>query len=431
MKWERPLELTRVDVALQRPPGQTKTLTRLAPASSVVHLNTRIPEWPGGPATLHVEVDSELGALVLEAEVWLKPGSESRVQLISPRKELARKQVLIQEGAGGSRESGPAEGGSPAAFLFFPSGGRLSTTFSTRLLVKTLDREGRPARGSLQLDGNEEQKADSDGIVEVLVAEGGAPRKLRLNFEGEQGRLSGTAYLVGEPTQLDAAAGELLVRAGRSTTVHLRSLAASALLYLEAWWLHGWCYTGQVKTRDGEARCEIPVGPGIQGPLVVRVRDNPFGEGKARRDVVVLVGKHGLPTLQDGLTQLRKLPADEGFWESFGQMSSGERNLRALLSRVSAEPVLLPQLADGSEAERQAVTRKKADLRAFGLGASALVSVIAWLAVARLLLGTILAERRARPGSSRKRLLGFALGALSVTALALGGGWFLLRWLTG
>jgi len=433
-KWEKPLELSRVRLSLDRSPGKRAVLARTWPGAAVAHLNTRIPGWPRGPAVLRAELDTPRGGLVLEAEVILDPEAASRMRLVPPHKELVYAPALISEGAAAGSEPGSqASQRTPAVFVLFPAGGRLSSSFATRLLVRVLDRRGRPVAGRLEAGEAPGQPVDPDGFALVTVAAGGKPGKLSLSFDGEPGRLAGEVALQHTPAQLDISTPRLLVAAGRPLALELRALSQDATLYLEAWWAGGWCASAETRLRAGAGRANLPLPSGIEGPVVVRARDDPFGGGKAVRDTFVLAGRSGSPDAAEGLGMLRRLPAAPGFWKQAGALSDSERTLAAVLSRVRLEAESLPLLADGTRAEREAVARRKERVRRFGLGLAAGVSLIAWLVVAWLLLGAVRAARtgQAREVAVRRRALPVALGALAVLALALSGGWVLLWWLTG
>lgn len=410
LKWERPLSVLRVDLELERKPDQTVALARLYPKSPVVDLNTRLPDWPRGPATLRARVDTELGEVVLEAPVELDPAMVSRLRLVPPSKELKQAPVIIQQGTGAGVEGGdPAR--APAGVTFFPLGGSVSSSFPTRVLIRIVDRSNRPAR-----------PADEEGFVEVVTRPGDSPGKLKLSFAGPDGRLDGEASLHSTPAQIDAAVGGLLVPAGRSLAVSLRTLSPSAAVYLDAWWSGGWCYAGGVKTEDGSATAAVEIPAGIEGPLVIRARGDPFGQGSAWRDVMVIAGRGRPPAPAEGWAFLRRLPAKQGFWNQVRGIGDGPRGLQALLSRVRAPAGPLPELANSSAREAEAIAGRRADLMAFGRGMAAVTSGVIWLAVAGLLL---LAVRRT-PKEQRRRSLITALVALVVCAVALGGGLFWL-----
>lgn len=410
LKWERPLAVSRVDLELERKPGQTVALARLYPKNPVVDLNVRLPDWPRGPATLRARVDTELGEIVLEAPVELDPQVTSRLRLVPPSVELKRAPVIIQQGAGAGVEGGdPAR--APAAVTFFPLGGSVSSSFPSRVLIRIVDRSNRPAR-----------PADEEGFVEVVTRPGDSPGKLKLSFAGPDGRLDGEVWLQSTPAQIDAAVGSLLVPAGRPLAVQVRSLSPSAALHLDAWWSGGWCFTGGVKSEDGRATAAVDVPAGIEGPLVIRVRGDPFGQGSAVREAAVIAGRGRPPSNAEGRAFLRRLPAEQGFWNQAQGIGDGPRGLQALLSRVRAPAGPLPELADSRSREEQAIAERKADLIAFGRGMVAVTSGVIWLAVAGLLLITV----RRTPKEQRRRSLITALVALVVCGIALGGGLFWL-----
>jgi hypothetical protein len=410
LKWERPLAVSRVDLELERKPGLTVALARLYPKTAVVDLNTRLPDWPRGPATLRARVDTEHGETVLEAPVELDPALVSRLRLVPPSAELKQAPVIIQQGTGAGVEGGdPAR--APAGVTFFPLGGSVSSSFPSRVLVRIVDRSNRPAR-----------PADEEGFVEVVTRPGDSPGKLKLSFEGPDGRLDGEASLHSTPAQIDAAVGSPLVPAGRPLAVHLRTLSPAAAVHLDAWWPGGWCYSGGVSTEGGRATVGVDVPAGVEGPLVIRARGDPFGQGSAVRDVTVIAGRGRPPTSVEGWASLRRLPAEEGFWNQVQGIGEGPRGLQALLSRVRAPAGPLPELADSSAREAEAIAGRKADLIAFGRGMVVVTSGVIWLAVAGLLL---LAVRRT-PKEQRKRSLVTALIALVVCGVALGGGLFWL-----
>ena len=410
LKWERPLSVSRVDLELERGPRQVVALARSYPKSPVVDLNTRLPDWPRGPATLRARVDTELGEVVLEAEVELDPALVSRLRLVPPSAELKQAPVIIHQATAAGVEGGDPDR-APAAVTFFPLGGSVSTSFPSRVLIRIVDRSNRPAR-----------PADEEGFVEVVTRPGGSPGKLKLSFEGPDGRLDGEAVLQSTPAQIDAAVGSRMVAAGRPLALSLRTLSPSTALYLDAWWSGGWCFAGGVASEGGRVTATVEVPAGIEGPLVIRARGDPFGQGSAQRDVTVITGRGGPPSRPEGRAYLRGLPAEQGFWNQAQQISDGPRGLQALLSRVRPPDGPLPELADSRAREAEAIAGRKADLITFGRGMAAVTSGIIWLAVAGLLL---LAVRRT-PREQRRRSLITALVALAVCGVALGGG---LLWL--
>ena len=410
LKWERPLSVSRVDLELERKPGQSVALARLYPKSPVVDLNTRLPDWPRGPATLRARVDTELGEVALEAEVELDPALVSRLRLVPPSIELKQDPVIIQQGTGAGVEGGDPDR-APAGVTFFPLGGSVSSSFPSRVLIRIVDRSNRPAR-----------PADEEGFIEVVTRPGGSPGKLKLSFEGPDGRLDGEANLQSAPAQIDAAVGGLLVPAGRPLAVSLRTLSPSAAVYLDVWWSGGWCYAGGVKTEEGRATVAVEIPAGIEGPLVIRARGDPFGQGSAWRDVKVIAGRGRPPAPAEGWAALRRLPAKQGFWNQVRGIGDGPRGLQALLSRVRVPEGPLPQLADSSVREMEAIAGRKADLITFGRGMVAVTSGIIWLAVAGLLLMAV----RRTPKEQRRRSLITALIALLVCGITLGGGLFWL-----
>jgi hypothetical protein len=408
LKWERPLRVTRVDLELSRKPGPTVALARLVPDDPVVDLNVQLPDWPAGPATLRARVETDLGDTLLEAPVELDPGVLSRLRLVPPSAEWEQAPVVLQQGTAG--------------VLFFPLGGSVSSSFPTRVLVRVVDGSNRPAPGTLRIGEREAQRVDGEGFVEVVTREGGSPGRLKLSFEGRDGRLDGEARLHSAPAQIDAAAGGPLVPAGRPLAVHLRTLSASADLYLDAWWSGGWCYSGGAKSEDGRAVASVDVPAGIEGPLVIRARGDPFGQGGAVRDVAFLAGRGRPPTRAEGLAHLRRLPAEEGFWNQARGIGDGPRGLQAILSRVKAPQGPLPELADSRAREEAAVAGRKKDLIAFGRGMAAVTSGVIWLAVAGLLLPAVKKTKK----DQRRRSLFTALTALLVCGIALGAGLFWL-----
>jgi len=426
LKWDRPLSITRVNLKLLRKPSLKVTLARLHPANSIVHLNVKIPAWPAGPAILLAEIESELGPLTMESQVWLDPYTRTRLRMVPPDRELSKAPVLISEGAGHSREPNPLDENRPSNFVLFPGGGRLTSSHTSRLLIRVLDSRGRPVTGDLRVDDQEPGVLDPEGFAQVAIAEGRSPGRLRLAFEGDSGRLAGELLLSSHPTQLDLAVDRVLVRSGQNLGLQLRSLSSAQSAYLEAWWPGGWWHTSGIELIDGRASSQLAIPPEVTGPLLIRVRGDPFGLGQARREKVVVAGGHGVPTPEQALAQLRKLPADQGFWQAVGVMSSGERWLSALLSRVKTDEAALPELQNGSQAERALVAGRKADLQRFGLGFSGVVSALAWLVVAWLLLGQVW-RMRSQP-MARKRSWRWAVSGLAVVTLALGGGWFWLYW---
>jgi hypothetical protein len=421
LKWERPLAVSRVDLELERKSGQTVALARLYPKNPVVDLNVRLPDWPRGPATLRARVDTELGEIVLEAPVELDPQVTSRLRLIPPSQELKQAPVIIQQGSGAGVEGGdPSK--APAGIKLFPLGGSVSSSFSSRILVQVVDRSNRPASGNLQVGEQEDSPADEEGFVEVVTRPGGNPGKLKLSFAGPNGKLDGEVRLLSTPAQIDLAVGSLLVPAGRPLVVQLRSMSPSAALHLDAWWSGGWCYTGGVKSEDGRATAAMDVPAGVEGPLVIRVRGDPFGQGSAVREAAVIAGRGRPPSNVEGWAFLRRLPAEQGFWNQAQGIGDGPRGLQALLSRVRAPAGPLPELVDSRSREEQAIAERKADLITFGRGMVAVTSGVIWLAVAGLLLMAV----RRTPKEQRRRSLITALIALVVCGVALGGGLFWL-----
>ena len=124
----------------------------------------------------------------------------------------------------------------------------------------------------------------------------------------------------------------------------------------------------------------------------------------------------------EGWAALRRLPAKQGFWNQVRGIGDGPRGLQALLSRVQPPAGPLPELADSSAREMEAIAGRKADLITFGRGMVAVTSGIIWLAVAGLLLMAV----RRTPKEQRRRSLITALIALLVCGIALGGGLFWL-----
>lgn len=426
LKWERPLRISRVDLELFRPPGMEAALARRNPDAPVVNLNVTLPGWPAGPAVLRARVDTELGETVLQAPVELDPGSRFRLRLVPPSAELKQAPVFIRQGAGAAVE-GALEGGAPAGVVFFPLGGSLSSSFPTRILVRVVDRDRKPAAGALQVDQQEVGPADRDGFFEVVVRESGTPGRLELSAKGAGGSLDGRAWLHSTPSQVDAAADDLRVQAGRPLTVRLRTLSDSADLYLDAWWPGGWFFSERTRTERGQQAVVVEIPPGIEGPVVIRARGDPFGQGSAVRDVQVLSGRGSPPSRAEGLAMLRRLPAEEKFWDQVGDTGGGARSLQALLSRVRAPEGPLPELADSRAKEQEAVAGRRRDLIAFGRGMAAVTSMVIWLAVAGLLLSAV---RRTRK-EQRWRSLIATLCALLVCGFALGGGLFWLFLLVG
>jgi hypothetical protein len=401
LKWERPLLVSRVDLELVRKPGPVAALARLYPDDSVVDLNVVLPDWPAGPATLRARVETELGEMALEASVELDPGCISRLRLIPPSAEHQRAPVFIRQGAGAAVEGGGSESGAPESVMLFPLGGNISSSFTTRVLVRVVDRNHKPVPGTLRVNERETEKADREGFFEVAVPAGGMPGRLKLSFEGLEGKLDGEAWLRSTPAQVDVAVAGPRVQAGRPLAVHLRTLSDSADLYLDVWWSGGWCYSERAKSEGGRRVVGVTVPAGIEGPVVIRARGDPFGQGSAVRDVVVLAGSGRSPTREEGLALLRRLPAEEGFWNQAREIGNGPRGLQALLSRVSAPEGPLPELLDSRIREEVAIAERKKDLIAFGRGLAAVTSGVIWLAVAGLLLSAV----RKTPPKQRKRSL--------------------------
>jgi hypothetical protein len=410
LKWERPLRICRVDLELLRQPGTKAALACWRPDVPVVDLNVRLPDWPAGPAVLRARVDTEQGETVLEAPVELDPSSRLRLRLVPPSAELKQTPVFIHQGAGAAVE-GAAASGAPAGVEFFPQGGSLSSSFPTRILVRVVDRDRRAVAGALQVNQQEVGPADRDGFFEVVVREGGGPGRLKLSFRGTGGSLDGQAWLQSTPSQIDAAAGSLRVQAGRSLAVQLRTLS----------------FSGRAKTEGGKKALVVDIPAGIEGPVVIRARGDPFGQGSAVRDVRILAGRGRPPTRAEGFAMLRRLPAQEGFWDQAAETGGGARSLQALLSRVRAPEGPLPELADSRAEEQQAVAERRQDLIDFGRGMVAVTSTVIWLVVAALLLLAV----KKTPREQRRRSLVTASIALMVCAISLGGGLFWLFLLEG
>jgi hypothetical protein len=429
MKWEKGLPVSRVDLELAREPGLKASLARKSPNRAIVHMNVVIPDWLPGRATLRAKIETELGPLALETEVWLDPRSTARLRLVPPARELKHKPVLFREGAGQVREPVPADDTrAPSTFAMFPQGGRLTSTFATRLLIRVADSQGRAVPGELQVDDQKPQEVDQDGLAEVVITEGIVPRRLHLTFGGETGRLTGEVSLIGNPSQLDLAVDRILVQAGTDLGLHVRSLSPAQTVYLEGWWPGGWIHSAELETVDSRGSGRLKIPPGIAGPLLVRISGDAFGRGKARRELAVMSGGNTVPTFEQGFAHLRGLEADPGFWETLSGLAPGERSLGALLSRIKTrtDEGPLPELVNGSQAEQAVVARRKSDLQQFGLGLSGLVSALAWLVVAWLLLSQ--AWRMRSQKISSRRSWTTALLALGVVTLALAGGWIWLYW---
>ena len=156
--------------------------------------------------------------------------------------------------------------------------------------------------------------------------------------------------------------------------------------------------------------------------MVIRARGDPFGQGSALRDVKVIAGRGRPPAPAEGWAFLRRMPAEQGFFNQVRGIGDGPRGLQALLSRVRAPAGPLPELVDSSAREVEAIAERKSSLIAFGRGMAAITSGIIWLAVAGLLLLTV----RRSPKEQRRRSLVTALIALMVCGVALGGGLFWL-----
>ena len=428
LKWGRPLAISRVDLELQRSPGPTKRLARLYPAAAIVDLNIRVPDWPAGQAKLVAKVETELGTAVIEGKVWLNPQKISRLRLSNPSVELDKKPILLQQGPAslGSEAGSQLSEMEPSNFVFFPVGRKLSSTFSSRLLVRVLDRQGRPLAGELSIDESKTKKVDPHGFAEVIVSE--RPSDLKLTFIGQTGGLAGAVSLRRAPAQVDIATSAQLAAAGDRLMVHLRTLSASAMVYLDAWWQKGWCFSGQTKTENGQANLEIQLPAGIEGPLVIRARLDPFGQGLAQSDAMLLVGSRQAPSVSQGFDFLRQLETAANFWAEVGRFESGTRptGLLAVLSRVTAPEGVLPVLADGQEAEELSVTKHKQSMIRFGLWAVGLVSGLAFLIVAVMLIGASLKTDR----KLRKQRLTTACICLVICGLVLAAGWAWLYWIT-
>jgi len=423
----RPLTVERVEMSLSRKSGLHKMLSRTTPGGSLVDLNVRLPGWPPGGAKLTLEIETDRGAAELSADVMLDPRAASRLRLVPPSLGLPKAPVLLRSGpalAHGEQGAAPAAD-EPARIVLFPAGGRFSSSLPSRMLVRIIDRAGRPLRGLFGLDDAQGRQTDTQGFVEVTLAE--RPDRLRLSFQGDAGNLAGGVMLERTPAQIDMALSDPLVATGEELTVEMRTISSSAPIYLDAWWRGGLCYSTRATAHDGRARASFAVPAGIDGPLAIRARLDPFGDGPAVRDAAVMVGRDGRPQPGQALRRLMDLPAGPGFWDEVGMSDKrpvGRAFLRALLSRVAPPDGPLPRLIDGQASEKKTVGRHRRRVIMLGLWMVGLLSAVAWLVVIGMLLrglggASVLQRHKARKA---------ALLAGAVLGLVLAGGWFWLWW---
>ncbi len=421
------LMVSQLELSLTRPSGQQQLLASLAPGRPVVDVNGQMPRWPPGPARLELKARTSLGDSRLHAEVTLDASGQTRLRLTSPRKTLTQAPVLIRQSPTGfsAEIKGMAAVGAPQRVVFFPGGRKFSSSFANRMLVRILAADGRPAVGKLRLGQGPYRPSDAAGFVEQSCDE--TQSRLQFSFHGLLGSLEGQAKLARTPTQIEVAPQHLWVKAGQQLNVDLRSLSAAAILYLDAWSQEGWRISDQVQMKKGRASMALTVPDQSTGPLVLRFRDNPFGQGLAMSEVVLWVGPSGKAANSAALAWLRRLPADQNFWAEMGALTDtdGRNAFRALLSRVAAPDGELPVLVDGQVQGQQAVQQRRRDVIQMGLWWVGLLSVLIWLAVAWNLLR---ASHRAA-GNQRARSFRIALLALAVAVIALAGGWVCLWWI--
>jgi hypothetical protein len=155
---------------------------------------------------------------------------------------------------------------------------------------------------------------------------------------------------------------------------------------------------------------------------VIRLRDDPFGQGLAAREHVAFLGQ-----TTDIEAALCRLPAGPGFWEEVGQDGAvPPAPGPALLTRTRAPDGPLPVLSDGRAAEEDRVAVLRARMRCQGLGAAGGASLLVWAGLAGLLLRL----RRALGGAGRPRA-GITLAvALAVAGISLGIGFAWLWWIS-
>ncbi len=424
----RPLGIERVELSISRGKDLHKMLARVSPGGSIADLNVRLPAWPPGDAQLRLAIETGLGDAELSADVTLDPRATSRLRLVPPSKGWKKPPVLLRRGP----TRAPAEQGTqpaseePARFVMFPASGRLSSSFPSRLLVRILDAEGRPVQGLFGLDDSPGRPTDDWGLVEVTLAE--RPDRLRLSFQGETGSLAGGVEFERTPTQIDLALSGPLLSAGEELTTDLKTISPSVPVYLDAWWRGGLCLSMQTEAHDGRARVKFEVPAGIDGPLVVQARLDPFGDGRAVRGATVMVGKSDRPSPREALGMLGSLPAGPGFWDEVGKLDNvrqpGRALLQALLSRVASPDGPLPRLIDGQASEQETLERHQRRVIVFGLWMVGLLSAIAWLTVMVMLLRDLrgAASLQLRQGLKAVLLAGAVLGLVFLA------GWFWLWW---
>jgi hypothetical protein len=381
--------------------------------------NVRIPEWPPGTARLQADFESETGAGSLQAEVLLGPPARPALSVEAPEDELSRPPLVSWESGEGIEP--------PGAFQVFPSGGRLSSSHPAPLWIRVADARGGARAGTLSVGGQEPQPLDPDGFAEFDSRAIQPSGRLALSFRGEAGGFKADLTLRSTPAQLRLRVEPWRLAAGQTLQVQVEALSTSGRLYLEGWERRGPFHSSQLELVRGRASASLILPADVNGPVVIRVQDDPYDQGLAVREETALVGADRAPDLAEGFELLRTLPV-------VGTAASGEpitgnteRALRAWLSRVRAPAGPLPVLTDNQVSGEAAAAASRGLLAAGGLALAGGTSALTFAAVAWLLLRAAAGADR----SQRRRALGAAVLALAVVGFGLAAGWVWLRWVVG
>ena len=307
-----------------------------ASAPDVLDVNFQVPAWPPGKARALLEMETEAGPLRMERELNIDPVIKGCLSMLSPQREWNQAPAGLATAPRGGRE-GRSGVGAPVAFQAFPLGGRLSQG-KDELWLRALDRQRRSVAGRLTPKDGEAQEVDEEGFLLLHV---GGP--IGVHFESPQGDLEQRLELRREASPGRLRARPLLLRAGEDLQLRLAGNPAAGAFHWELWWLGGWAATGQQDFQLGGGDWILSLPPGLEGPLLIRLRGDAAGEGAAAR-AFAIGGRAGVPKPADAWRLLQLVPGEEGFWDEMVGLGRGPAATAALLSRLRGPDGPLPEL---------------------------------------------------------------------------------------